>query len=175
MTASPFADRILDQEKIPHRVLNDWWAWTAELLSMAIDEKTIRVSSQPAIRDAAKEVMGLVGSLALPLKVQELETALCEIYVEAVRFAQLLRQQRAEWSVKFPSRPKTPVESQLMFDPSYMRNELDGDDTSDEKTSRQQLVEITVTPALFKRGNANGEHFDKEITAVPASVTIYGW
>lgn len=141
---------------------------------MSINEEKFRVSSQPAIRDAAQEVMSLVGSLASPSKVQELEIALCEIYTEAVRFAQLLRQQRAIWSVEFPSRPKIPVDSRLMFDPSYMRDELDGDDTLDEETSRQQLVEITVTPALFKRGNANGEHYDQEITAVPAGVVIHG-
>ncbi|KAL9118988.1 MAG: hypothetical protein Q9187_004458 [Circinaria calcarea] len=165
---------LRDQAQLPVRMLNDWRAWTAELLSKTIDDQMLRASSQTAIMDSVHEVMGFVGHLAQPSKAQELATGLCDIYVEAVRFAQLLRQQRAIWSVHFPKRPTTPINSELMFDPGRMRNELNGDDILDEETLKQQLVEITVTPALLKSGNADGEHYDKEFTAVPAGVAVYG-
>ena len=156
-------------------MLNDWRALTAELLSRS-SEHFLELSSQPTIRDAAKEAMSLISPLAPPTKVQELEQSLSDIYREAVRFAQLSRRQRAVWSVRFPLKPPANLigESWFMVDPSYMRNELDGgDEMLDEEALRHQFVEIAVTPALLKRGNANGEHYDRQLTAVPAGVIVY--
>ena len=166
---------IPDQVKLPSRVLNDWRALTAELLSTTSSERFLESWSQPKIRDAAKEAMDLLGPLAPPEKVQELEQSLSNIYRDAVRFAQLSRRQRAMWIVRFPSKPPTSSigESRLLVDPSYMRNESDdGDEVVDEKTLRQQFVQIAITPALLKRGNADGEHYDRQLTAVPAGVKV---
>lgn len=121
-----------------------------------------------------KEVTNLFGYLAEPSKGQELENALCKIYLEAVHLAASLRRQRARWTVEFPLKPVKEGGSRLMFDPNCMRDESNTDDALDVETLRQQLVEIVVTPALLKRGNADGEHLDKVHTAVPASVAIYG-
>ena len=157
-------------------MLNDWRAWTAELLSTTSSEPFPELSRQPTIRAAVKEAMSLISPLAPPKQVQGLEQSLSDIYRDAVRFAQMSRRQRAAWSVRFPSKPPTNLigESRLMVDPSYMRNELDGgDEELDEEPLRQQFVEIVVTPALLKKGNANGEHYDRQLTAVPAGVKVY--
>lgn len=157
-------------------MLNDWRAWTAELLSTTSSEQFLEHSSQPTVREAAKEAMSLISPLAPPEQVQKLEQSLADIYKKAVRFAQHSRRQRAVWSVRFPLKPPTNLvgESRLMVDPSYMRKESDsGDEVLDEEALRQQVVEIAVTPALLKRGNADGEHYDRQLTAVPAGVKVY--
>ena len=128
----------------------------------------------PRIHSAVEEVMTLIGSLAEPSKVQELGKALCDIYLDAVRLALSLWRQRAMWTVQYPLKPNEGGEPRLMFDPNLMQDELNSDDTLDVGTLRQQLVEITITPALLKRGNADGEHLDKVYTAVSASVAIHG-
>lgn len=118
--------------------------------------------------------MILIGSLAEPSKVQELGKALCEIYLDAVRLALSLWRQRAMWIVQYPLKPDEEGKLRLTFNPNYMQDELNRDDNLDVETSRQQLVEIVITPALFKRGNADGEYLDREDTAVPAFVATYG-
>lgn len=47
------------------------------------------------------------------------------------------------------------------------------EDTSDEDDPLyERLVEVVVTPALFKRGNTDGEQYDIETCIEPAKVRI---
>jgi hypothetical protein len=64
-------------------------------------------------------------------------------------------------------------EDAFMFDPLSMRDERADVEDDPEQEQKQQLVDIVVTPALFKRGNANGERFDCEVVAEKAVVVLY--
>ncbi|KAL8792667.1 MAG: hypothetical protein Q9195_004727 [Heterodermia aff. obscurata] len=166
--------RCRNRANIPLRALNDWRAWTAELLSKTVDDEALLTFAEPRIHSAVEEVLALIGSLAEPSKVHELGEALYEIYLDAVRLAVPLWRQRAVWIVQYPSTPDEGGQLPLTFEPNHTQDELNKDDDLDVETLRQQLVEIAITPALLKRGNANGEHLDRVETAVPAFVAIYG-
>jgi hypothetical protein len=103
------------------------------------------------------------------------EDVLYRIFSDAVECAQVLRRQRALWSVRFPSRPKLPKMDEtgpLMFDPACMKDDRMDDDELSFGQSKQRYVDIVVTPALFKRGTMNGELFESEEAATRAVVIV---
>jgi hypothetical protein len=109
---------------------------------------------------------------------EDLEDNLYIIYLEAVDFSQLLRRQRASWSVKFPKRVpiiKDDVEKygDLSVDPSSMAGVLEYDEDRDPEELLHQFVELVVTPALSKRGTAGGNQFDAEYIVTKASIMIF--
>jgi hypothetical protein len=124
--------------------------------------------------------MSLIELWAPPERAKELENDLYVIFVEAVHLSQFLRRQRAMWSVRFPQRPvllgrteELHQRGQLMFDPASMKDEYGEDEEVDREVLKRQLVELVITPTLYKRGNLNGERFDVEYAAVPAWVIMY--
>ena len=129
------------------------------------------ISAIPTVEVALKEAMNLIGSLASPSELQKLEESLNDIYQDAVRLAALLRRQRTMWTVQFPQKRVKAAESQLISEPQSMQDELGRDNGLDAQTLRRQVVEIVISPALMKKGDANRKQLDKIITAVPASVT----
>ncbi|KAL8821400.1 MAG: hypothetical protein Q9223_000549 [Gallowayella weberi] len=169
-------NREADRKEIPYRMFSDWRAFTARLLSKNI-QGTLEDHSQAEISRAVKEVMELV---AVWEKAHEHEMSLTSIFVEAVRLSQLLRQQRALWCVRFPPRTavlekrlETEQITSLKFDPTCMKDEWSEEEDEKANVHHGRPVEIVITPALFKRGNLNGEHFDQEYQAAPASVILY--
>jgi hypothetical protein len=122
--------------------------------------------------------MGLISPWASPDRHLELEDNLIAIFADAVKLSQLLRRQRALWYVRFP-RPggmwrdvKQIGNVPLMFDPSSMADEWSDNMGTDPVFLRQQYVEMVVSPALFKRGNVDGERYDVECPVVAASVLM---
>ncbi|KAL8798871.1 MAG: hypothetical protein Q9182_006327 [Xanthomendoza sp. 2 TL-2023] len=171
---------LADRKEIPYRMFSDWRAFTAGLLSKNI-QGTLEGHSQAEISRAVQEVMQLVASWGVLEKAREHEMTLTSIFVEAVRLSQFLRQQRALWCVRFPPRtaavPEKRLETEqiasLKFDPSCMKDEWSEEEDESANVLHGKPVEIIITPALFKRGNLNGEHFDKEYQAAPAFVMLY--
>ena len=49
----------------------------------------------------------------------------------------------------------------------------DGDDRDDDGRSPRSVVEIVVSPALFKRGNTDGEQYDIETCIERAKVRSF--
>lgn len=131
------------------------------------------------ISSAARDILSLVGAWAEPARHLELEINLEAIFTDAIRFSQDLRRQRALWYVNFPgpqirhdARPPAP----LMFDPAKMTDttvdEWPEGIRTDPRFLRQQYVEMVVAPALYKRGNVDGERYEIEDLVVPASVLM---
>ena len=99
-----------------------------------------------------------------------LEDNLLVILRGAVKFSRMLRCQRACWSVRYfgevvrrswdLERSSTP----MFFDNATMKDR-DGDENSDEEEDQRsfkKIVEIVISPGLFKRGDTDGERFEIE-------------
>lgn len=110
---------------------------------------------------------------------QEAGKGLKAILLDAVRFSQLLRCQRASWTIRYPQSivrlTKTsdgscqPLDNQsnpFLADPNFVEDVDEDDDDTEEiehvSTHDLKIVQIKIFPALFKRGNADGEHYERE-------------
>ena len=87
---------------------------------------------------------------------------LSSIFIAAFRLNQILQQQLAIWSIRFPSKHGSP----LIFNPTSMSDVGEDGGGGDQKT-----VELIVTPALWKRGNADGQRMEYEFCLERANVT----
>ena len=116
--------------------------------------------------------MAVLGPLAPADKRNKLENDLHGTLVQAVQLSQTLRCQRACWSVRSvgPRQP-SPVQSPMFFDESIMED-MDGisDIEDNEGHAPVKIVDIIITPALFKRGNTDGEQFENETCIEKAQV-----
>lgn len=102
------------------------------------------------------------------------ENKLYDIFVSAVQLAQILRRQRALWSVRLPWVPGASGPAQpSRFDPFSMEDERNNDHVSIEDL-KTCCVEFIVAPALYKRGTMNGDRFDKEEAVCRSAVVIAG-
>ena len=169
----------IDRRMVPIKSFNDWRAFTAELLGKAVQVHDGRPIDQTStlIELAVSEVMEVVrpwhkGGTPETLKADE--EKLYGIFISAVQLAQVLRRQRALWSVRLPWAPGMPGPAQpLRFNPISMEDERNNDDVSIEDL-KSRCVEFIVTPALYKRGTMNGERFDREEAICRAAVVIAG-
>lgn len=169
-----------DRKLITQRAFNDWRAFTADLLSKTSSGNTDKSvdSMQKAVQDAVNEVMDLVTPWCVTGDHDALRgyaDRLQKIFTEAVQLAQFLRRQRALWSIRFPLRPSLPdipETGPLMFDPTSMKDDKGDDEDTHPQQLKQRYVDIVVTPALYKRGNTNGEKFENEEVAALAVVVM---
>lgn len=168
------------RKTVSNKSFNDWRAFTAELLGKIKDEQGVELAdrARDAIDQAISEVMNIIGpwhktGLTEDLKFDKRE--LYRICTDAMQLAQLLRRQRALWSIRFPPRPSLPGEigtAPLRFDPAIMKDDrLDEEDVNIEEL-RKCYVELIVTPVLYKCGTMNGELFDSEEAVIPAVVVM---
>lgn len=163
---------------MPYKTFNDWRALTAELLGKIVHVNDGRAVDQgpTLVALAVSEVMGIIrpwhkGGTPETLKVDE--DKLYGIFTSAVQLAQVLRRQRALWSIRLPWAQGGQAESPLRFNPSSMEDERNNDEVSMEEL-KTRCVEFIVTPALYKRGTMNGERFDQEEARCRAAVVIAG-
>ena len=87
---------------------------------------------------------------------------LYSIFIAAFHVNQILLQQRAIWSIHFPRKHESP----LVFDPTSM-----SDVGEDGGGGGQKTVELFVTPALSKQGNADGQRMEHKFCFERANVT----
>jgi len=122
-------------------------------------------------RAQAKTIMDILYPWCNPDTARETLEGLCTIFLDAIKVAQFLRRQRACWSVRFP----ITSSDALFFDPVSMKDDSSDDDDEDQYPfqSRQQYVELVVTPGLWKRGDEHGEHFEVENPVYKATVVVY--
>ena len=152
---------------------------TAELLSRSSKDSRLSQAAESHVRRAVDDVITVIGHWSTPeSSPTEIGDSLYKIFVRAIQFSELLRKQRACWEVRFPQRQIRPNSTSdypqyyaLMFDPS-MKDELGDDEGQDPEWLKKQYVEIVVSPTLFKRGNLDGERFDKEYPAAKALVIL---
>lgn len=104
-----------------------------------------------------------------PIHYNKLYEELRPILLSAMELSQLLRCQRAWWTVGYV---KSQDGKMMEFDKSVM-NDKEGNDRDESQTIDdrvKKMVEIVVTPALFKCGDSNGERFEFESCVEPHEV-----
>lgn len=171
---------IKNRNVISDRAFNDWRAFTAGLLakSMKHDPQDSDSRARKAVQDAMDTVIELVGpwcSSPDPDAIGTYTAKLEKIFVEAAELAKFLRRQRPLWSIRFPTNSEEEVSetgSFMIFDPKTMSDQRGHLEDTPGATDRQSYVDLVVTPALFKRGNADGERFDREEAVVKAMVIL---
>ena len=108
----------------------------------------------------------------------KLEDALRKILSDAVKISQTLRCQRALWSIRqaglFVNRTFNAerADSLLYFDERTMDDKHDDEDSDGRSisTSSRKIVEIIVSPSLWKCGNTDGERYDFDFCAERSEV-----
>ena len=111
-------------------------------------------------------IMSLVGDWATTEDPKILEEDLLAIIFSALRLAQMLRCQRACWSIRHLGSAipgSLQADRPIFFDSETMVDKhMDEDSEEDSPTRYRKIVEVIVTPSLFKRGDTDGERFEVE-------------
>ncbi|RPB20880.1 hypothetical protein L211DRAFT_892042 [Terfezia boudieri ATCC MYA-4762] len=156
------------QPEITPRELNDWRAFTVALISR-IEARTTGSQQERAVSKQEKHsasILEMISAWAKPTEdPKNIEAYLKGIIQEAIEMALVLRKQRACWSVKFPPPP-------AIFDAKIMED-IDGDDEGYEHEEGMVInrrVALFIFPGLYKRGNADGEHYDIESCLIKTKV-----
>lgn len=133
------------------------------------------------VSDCSHQIMDLIGPWVGLDKRQKLEEELLGILLQAVKLSQTLRCQRASWSVRHviganSQDPGLTAPDMPTFFDEVVMNDKHGDDDSEDDSCTprgRKIVEIVVSPGLFKRGNTDGERFEFESCVEPAEVRCY--
>jgi hypothetical protein len=170
------------------RQFHSWRSYTASMIArscLAHDAPTTDWY-QEQVNEIKEQIWALVGAW-LPKSAQATSLAgLDEVISSAIALSCIIRQQRAYWTVAFPeSSPASSVVSQvtsktpsqgkspILFDPETMRDGKDGEEELDgncQRSLENHVVELMISPALFKRGDASGNKYDEESCFMPAEV-----
>lgn len=155
---------------LPVGKVNDWRASTFHLLSMLKQTDSMNGLAQAEIQRRCDNITSVIKPWCqAELDYQQVRQELFDIFDEGVRLSQLLRQQRAYWTIRFPQVIRTNVLAPggvLPFERTWMEDEFF------EDTESQAMVDIVVTPAVFKQGNADGERFEVETCLKKATVVV---
>ncbi|KAJ8131337.1 hypothetical protein O1611_g2289 [Lasiodiplodia mahajangana] len=153
---------------------NQWRSLTMSLLFKkypGISEETTRLVEESARHALQPILSALPRADREPAKQKLIEN----VYKPALELSQLLRRQRALWSVRFPyanyqSRNGTNT---AVFNEVFMK---DTEDQEDEDESGRhdartlKWVDIVVTPLLYKSGTIDGKQYDVENVVERAEV-----
>ena len=152
------------------RELHDWRAFTATLLSKVIATNTGGTDVEAYLDRCAQLIIDPIRTWVQPGGEHDMKAKLIPIMKRAVEVSRLLRCQRACWSIRHLAMPKQNMDSPsrgpdfVLFDESTMED-MDAGETHGKlhgQELHQRQVQIVVCPALYKRGNHNGERYDVE-------------
>ncbi|KAF8415363.1 hypothetical protein EV426DRAFT_630027 [Tirmania nivea] len=158
------------QPEITRRELNDWRAFTVGLISRI--EATATATAQTGSVTTEQHIASVLRITSAWAKRsgdgQLIKEGLKKIMLLAMQLALMLRKQRACWSVKFPP-PSATYDPQCMSDIGAE----DEDDENREKKGMERQVLLWIFPGLYKQGNADGEHYDRESCIVKSTVKLW--
>ncbi|OJD33675.1 uncharacterized protein BKCO1_2800034 [Diplodia corticola] len=140
---------------VPPGKVNDWRALSFQLLPEPECGSETGRSAPQWLQEECKRVFSVIApwvksGKALP----EVEDQLLCIFQQALSISALLRRQRACWTLGFPGIQQARTADLLLFDSAYMKVE------DREASKTLETVEVVVTPAVYKQGNAEGEFFN---------------
>ncbi|KAL8706629.1 MAG: hypothetical protein Q9225_007930 [Loekoesia sp. 1 TL-2023] len=161
-----------DPKAISLREFHDWRALSTNLASkQGVSNKSDK-SSEAHIRNCMAQIFAAVVPFAPERRRAQLEHDLFGILHQAVELSQMLRCQRACWSVRHVVPPPSSSFDIPLLLNEFTMEDIDGDMAGgdDLASTAKKTVSIVVSPALFKRGNTDGEQFDVETCVVKAEV-----
>lgn len=160
----------LDRNLISDRDLHDWRALTATLISRLNTFNKPDEDNETGITACSRRIMSMVANWVASEDQGMLEDGLQKILSDAVKLSQTLRCQRAFWSIRQPGSVVNRTlnagrtGSWLYFDEGTM-DDGQGDEDSEGRsipTWSRKIVEIIISPSLWKCGNTDGERYDIE-------------
>lgn len=156
-------------------MLHDWRAFTVELLSKGDRGHGPEEDMNKHLYDVCQPLLDALQPWTSPDSRPEVAEQLHRILRDAVKFSQVLRRQRASWSIRNLSataaRRDAAAEGgggggdggRCKFVAGVMRDVDDEGYSSDEQGGfGVRYVSMLIEPGLFKRGNADGENFEIE-------------
>lgn len=152
---------------------------TAELLSKVEQGHEAEQWRNKYLGGIFEPLMTFASQWVAPEAHEDLWKSLMLICADAVEFAQVLRRQRASWSVRTllatvargqPADQK--ADRAVLFDGHVLKDfDDEGGMVVDDGKTASKRVDIFLEPAVFKRGDANGDGFDRESCLLKALVT----
>ena len=165
----PYLNSSIDA--ISDHQFHDWRALTATLISKQSGSSRTGKGMESHVTNCGLQILAVVGRWAPEEKHEGLREGLQSIIFQAVKLSQMLRCQRASWSIR--NAELASDHGALVFDEATMtdkQGEEEEDENSNARTPYRKTVEIVVTPALFKRGNSDGERYEFETCIERAEV-----
>ena len=144
--------------------MHDWRALTATLISRLNTFNNLDEDKEVGMTACSRRIMSLVANWVASEDQGMLEDGLQRILSDAVKLSQTLRCQRALWSIRQPGSVAGRTGSWLYFDEGTM-DDGQGDEDSEGRSipiSSRKIVEIIISPSLWKCGNTDGERYDIE-------------
>ncbi|KAL8639629.1 MAG: hypothetical protein Q9228_003353 [Teloschistes exilis] len=153
------------------RHLHDWRAFTTTLISKQAGPSNVGKGMEHHAAECSDQIFQVVGNWAPEENRKALYDGLHSIIFQAVKLSQTLRCQRACWSIRSVKSEDPAFQGSGRKAPSFFDEcTMQGDDDEAENQQFRKIVEVLVTPALFKRGNTDGERFDTETCLERAEV-----
>lgn len=161
------------------KTFHEWRVLTVTLLGKVFGESsdTWEHCVHAYLEDQANLIMELVGPWIDSKEDDVLGNDMVQILENALTLSLLLRHQKASWALRFPEGMSRSLShpGPVTLDPRQMKD-LNGpddeDEDEDEKSDVQchNLVEIFVTPGLYKQGNMDGEKYETDYVVLRAEV-----
>ncbi len=166
-------------QKIAARDMHDWRALTTGLISRCSEGNRPNKDQLAFVHEQAECAMNGIGRWIPAEQQAQAANDLKTCFMDAIALSQLLRRQRACWYVRFPASTTRASEDMMLqgnrgsipvfFDPTTMRDV--NADYMDPEYKHRKVLELLVSPGLFKRGDSDGDHFEEETCREPAEVT----
>jgi hypothetical protein len=160
---------------ITEREYQTWRSYTMSLLSRTC--VTIKDPSSSVFEKQSSEILQAIWEVLgtwLPASEHApTREGLGRIITKAIKIMQLLRMQRAYWTIAYPDWHPIRTPPKLLFNPLTMVDRgtnQGGVGEIPQESLRNRTVELVIRPALFKRGDASGNKFDVESCPVRAEV-----
>lgn len=156
---------------------NDWRASTMELLSRSPPQAEHAAQQKVAFNEQVNQILEVLNDFVLDDARESVAQGLQKIFESAVQLACFLRKQRVAWVVIGPAyhRRMAPGSEQVRYPltrfNSQGMSELDPGDEEDEQ-KREQYVKLFVSSGLLKRGNIDGDDYDKYDCVVKMVVDV---
>ncbi|KAJ8123971.1 hypothetical protein ONZ43_g199 [Nemania bipapillata] len=153
---------------------NQWRSLTMSLLFKkypGISEETIHLMEERARR----ALRPIISALSRADRDHAKQKLIENVYKPALELSQLMRRQRAVWSVRFlyGGLQSRDERNTTLFNERFMNDTEDLED-EDEPKSRDvrwvKRVDIVVTPLLYKSGTIDGKQYDVESVVERAEV-----
>jgi hypothetical protein len=177
--------------RLTGRQFHSWRSYTTSMIARSCLAHEVPASDwyQAQIKETKEQIWVLVSAWLPGSAKEDALNGLDTLVSSAVDFSRRIRQQRAYWTVAWPERSPTsfmansadtksssqPM-SPLLFDPktmwdsSYQRDEEEELNDNCQRSLENHTVELMISPALFKRGDASGNKYDEETCIVHAEV-----
>ncbi|KAJ3457159.1 hypothetical protein FSOLCH5_011745 [Fusarium solani] len=170
---------ISSDEEIDQSSYHEWRTLTLALLDKRFHSCPWTQDTMETLDGIMQTTLEVIRPLGSPTAdMAELKrTLLQNVFVPAVELSQVLRRQRAYWSVQFPHVMATKDllsdehTQPYIFKPDQMADIDSSDEEADTRGQCLKSVDIIILPGLYKCGDNDGERYEIESVVEKAQVS----